>query len=166
LNSATRGWLLDDTIRRFGFLSAIREVQHVKRTCRECLQLYRRIGKENGSPPLNAMLTWLPTDRIGSQRVKSNIRRVEGALASGPKRAPREFFATWSNILPSPNASRNRRRRSGVPCREVSAVRCQVDSGKTLGLAAAGFDLPKTHRRKFGAQVALPYPAAVGRRLG
>ncbi|SRR6266478_440369 len=92
-NSATAGggWL-DDTIRRFGFLSAIREVQHVKRTCRECLQLYRRIEKENGSTAAERY-AYVVAKRTGSDLngVKSIIRRVEESFGEWPNERPVNF---------------------------------------------------------------------------
>jgi len=150
-NSATAGggWL-DDTIRRFGFLSAIREVQHVKRTCRECLQLYRRIEKENGSTAAERY-AYVVAKRTGSDLngVKSIIRRVEESFGEWPERAPREFSRrgpiSCHHRMPQGIGDGERR-----PCRSIGG-RCQVDSGKTLGTGGCRVRPSKTHRRSLGA---------------
>jgi hypothetical protein len=87
-NGATAGggWL-GDTIRRFSFLSAMREVQHVKRTCRECLKIYRRIRQEKAGSTADERYAYVVAERTGADPngVKSIMRHVE------------ESFAVWPN---------------------------------------------------------------------
>src|SRR6266481_4589171 len=89
---AAGGWL-GDTIRRFGFLSAMREVQHVKRTCRECLQLYRRIQQERAGSTADERYAYVVGERTGSDLggVKSIMRHVEESFAVWPNERPVNF---------------------------------------------------------------------------
>jgi hypothetical protein len=88
--AGSKGGWLDDTIRRFGFFSAMREVKHVKRTCRECLQLYRSAAREKA-------------DSIAVERYAYVVARRTGADANGVKtimRRVEESFAVWPNERP------------------------------------------------------------------
>ena len=84
---------MGETGRRFGFLSAMREVHHVKRTCRECLQLYRRIEREKAGSTSEERYAYVVAGRTGTDidGVKSIMRRVEESFATWPTERPVNF---------------------------------------------------------------------------
>jgi hypothetical protein len=89
---AAHSWL-DDAIRRFGFLSTMREIHHVKRACRECLQLYRQVEQENAGATAAERYAYVVARRTGADidGVKSIIRHVEDSFAVWPIERPVNF---------------------------------------------------------------------------
>jgi len=83
------GTWLDGTLRRFNILAALRENQHLKRTCRECLQLYRGLGEHPNA--------------TARERYALVIERRTGVDANGADailQRAEESFATWPNERP------------------------------------------------------------------
>jgi hypothetical protein len=91
--AGTAGGWLHDTIRRFSFLSAMREVQHVKRTCRECLLLYRQIEQGRTGSTADERYAFVVAERTGADLngVKSVMRHVEESFAVWPSERPVNF---------------------------------------------------------------------------
>ena len=89
---AAHSWL-DDAIRRFGFLSTMREIHHVKRACRECLQLYRQVEQEKAGSTAAERYAYVVARRTGADidGVKSIIRHVEDSFAVWPIERPMNF---------------------------------------------------------------------------
>ena len=86
----TPGNWLGDTLRRFNILVALRENQHLKRTCRECLQLYHGVEEEH-------------TNATARERYAHVVAKRTGADANGANtilRRAEESFATWPNDRP------------------------------------------------------------------
>jgi hypothetical protein len=80
----TPGTWLGGTLRRFNILAALRENRHLKRTCRECLQLYRGLGEH-------------PT-ATARERYALVVKKRTGADASGADtilQRAEESFAAW-----------------------------------------------------------------------
>ena len=76
--------------RRFNLWVALREKRHLKRTCRECLQLYRQAAEEH-------------TSATAHERYAHVIAKRTGADANGAQTILRravESFATWPNERP------------------------------------------------------------------
>ncbi len=89
---AADSWL-GDTLRRFGFLSTMREIHHVKRACRECLQLYRRVQREKAGSTATERYAYVVAGRTGADTngVNAIIRRVEESFAVWPTERPVNF---------------------------------------------------------------------------
>jgi hypothetical protein len=89
---AAGGWL-HETIRKFSFLSTMREVQHVKRTCRECLLLYRQIERGKTGSTVDERYAFVVAERTGADLngVKSVMRHVEESFAVWPNERPVHF---------------------------------------------------------------------------
>jgi hypothetical protein len=89
---AAHSWL-DDAIRRFGFLSTMREIHHVKRACRECLQLYRQVEQEKAGSTAAERYAYVVARRTGADinGVRSIIRHVEDSFAAWPIERPVNF---------------------------------------------------------------------------
>jgi hypothetical protein len=85
-----RGNWLEDTLRRFNFLNALREHQHVKRTCRECLQLYRKVEQDHATATAQERYARMVADRTGADAkgVSTIIQRAEESFASWPNERP------------------------------------------------------------------------------
>jgi hypothetical protein len=83
------GTWLEGTLRRFNILAALRENQHLKRTCRECLQLYRGLGEHPNA--------------TARERYALVVKRRTGADANGANailQHAEESFAAWPNERP------------------------------------------------------------------
>ena len=89
---AAGNWL-DDALRRFSFLSAVREIRHVKRTCRACLQLYRRVAQEKSGSTAAERYAYVVAGRTGTDidGVRSIMRRVEESFGEWPNERPVNF---------------------------------------------------------------------------
>ena len=81
---------LDDTLRRFNFLNGLREHQQLKRTCRECLKLYRKVEQEHATATAHERYARLVADRTGADAkgVKAIIQRAEESFANWPNERP------------------------------------------------------------------------------
>jgi hypothetical protein len=82
----TPGTWLDGTFRRFNILAALRENQHLKRTCRECLQLYRGLAEHPNA--------------TARERYALVVERRTGVGANAILQRAEESFATWPNERP------------------------------------------------------------------
>ncbi len=87
-----KSWL-EDTLRPFNFLTAIRERQYVKRICRECLDLYHQVERDH---PTDAALTRYSTviaKHTGGDAaaVDTIMQRVEESFAAWPVERPVNF---------------------------------------------------------------------------
>jgi hypothetical protein len=76
-------------LRRFNILAALREKQHLKRTCRECLQLYRGLVEHPNA-----------TARERYALVVKGRTGVDANGANAILQRAEESFATWPNERP------------------------------------------------------------------
>jgi hypothetical protein len=89
----TGGNWLDGTLRRFNFLNALRENKHLKRTCRECLELYHKVSQENATATALERYAQVVAKRTGADAKGTRIimRRAEESFASWPVERPLNF---------------------------------------------------------------------------
>jgi hypothetical protein len=80
-------------MRPFGFFSERREVQHIKRTCRDCLTLYRKIERDQPASTMGERYAFVVAERTGTDHngVKAIMRHVEDSFAVWPHERPVKF---------------------------------------------------------------------------
>ena len=80
------GSWLNAALRRSNFLRVMRERQHVKRTCRDCLALYRRVEAQRANATAAERYAHVIASRTGADAngVTTIMRRAEESFAAWP----------------------------------------------------------------------------------
>jgi len=88
----TKSWL-EDTLRPFNFLTAIRERQYVKRICRECLDLYHQVKIDHPTEAALTRYSMVIAKHTGGDAaaVDTIMQRVEESFATWPIERPVTF---------------------------------------------------------------------------
>jgi hypothetical protein len=86
------GWL-SAALRRSKFLRLMRERRHVKRTCRDCLALYRRVEAQGANTTAAERYSQVIASRTGAdaKAVNTIMRRAEESFAAWPNDRPLTF---------------------------------------------------------------------------
>lgn len=89
---AVKNWL-DDTLRPFNFVTAMRERQHVKHTCQECLKLYRELASEHPNTAGLERYALVIARHTGADQagIDTILQRVEESFAVWPIERPVNF---------------------------------------------------------------------------
>jgi hypothetical protein len=87
------GSWLNAALRRSKFLRLMRERQHVKRTCRDCLALYRRVEAQRANTTAAERYADVIASRTGADAngVNTIMRRAEESFAAWPNERPLTF---------------------------------------------------------------------------
>jgi hypothetical protein len=87
------GSWLNAALRRSKFLRLMRERQHVKRTCRDCLALYRQTEAQRANTTAAERYAHVIASRTGADAngVNTVLRRAEESFAAWPNERPLTF---------------------------------------------------------------------------
>jgi hypothetical protein len=87
------GSWLNAALRRSKFLRLMRERQHVKRTCRDCLALYRQGEAQRANTTAAERYAHVIASRTGADAnsVNTILRRAEESFAAWPNDRPLTF---------------------------------------------------------------------------
>jgi hypothetical protein len=87
------GSWLNAALRRSNFLRLMRERQHVKRTCRDCLALYRQGEAQRANTTAAERYAHVIASRTGADAngVNTILRRAEESFAAWPNDRPLNF---------------------------------------------------------------------------
>lgn len=87
------GSWLTAALRRSKFLRLMRERRHVKRTCRDCLALYRRVEAQRANTTAAERYAHVIASRTGADAngVNTIMRRAEESFAAWPHERPLTF---------------------------------------------------------------------------
>jgi hypothetical protein len=87
------GSRLNAALRRSNFLRVMRERQHVKRTCRDCLALYRQVEAQRANTTAAERYAHVIASRTGADAngVNTILRRAEESFAAWPNERPLTF---------------------------------------------------------------------------
>jgi hypothetical protein len=87
------GSWLNAAFRRSKFLRLMRERQHVKRTCRDCLALYRQVEAQRADATAAERYVHVIASRTGADAngVNTIMRRAEESFAAWPNERPLTF---------------------------------------------------------------------------
>jgi hypothetical protein len=87
------GSWLNAALRQSKFLRLMRERRHVKRTCRDCLALYRRVAAQGANTTAAERYAEVIASRTGADAngVTTILRRAEESFAAWPNERPLTF---------------------------------------------------------------------------
>ena len=85
------GSWLNAALRRSNFLRVMRERQHVKRTCRDCLAFYRQAQRSNTTAAERYAHVVASRTGADANGVNTILRRAEESFAAWPNERPLTF---------------------------------------------------------------------------
>jgi hypothetical protein len=90
---ARTGSWLGDTLRRFDFITVLRERSQIRRICSESLEIYRRVEREMPGASNLERYARVIEERSGADpnTVQAVIRRAEESFATWPVERPLNF---------------------------------------------------------------------------
>jgi hypothetical protein len=130
VGSRGKSWL-DEALRPFNFMTAIRERQSVRRTSRRCLELYRQFEVEKPASSPRERYEQVVARYLGASDAKTvrvTLRRAEESFASWP--VERDLnFRDVVQYLAATEYYRDNPTESGIRARVSSVVAEAVPEG-------------------------------------